>query len=488
MTTKARKKVLIVGAGEAARMVVTEIAAHRELGADVIGFLDDNPRLAKKKILGKPVLGRTIELERIAARRTVDEVILAIPSATGYFVRCMIKHCRKAGIPFKIVPGVIEIIKGDVHIEQVRDVRVEDLMGRESVDLDLASARKALAGKTVLVTGAGGSIGSELCRQIARAAPRVLVLLGRGENRIFDIEDELRSSFPGLDIASYITDLRDADRTRRIVHECGAEVVYHAAAHKHVHYMERDPEEAVVNNVAGSVNLIRAAEACGVSRFVFISTDKAARPRGVMGATKRLIELYLRSRCEAGTSCRFITVRFGNVIGSTGSVVPLFLKQIRRGGPVTVSDPRATRYFMTVKEAALLVIRASVVGKGGETFILDMGEPINILEVAQDLIILAGYEPETEIPIVVTGLRDGEKLHEQLVAADETLQPLGEEKILLARPTEPVPPGIERGIEDLIAAAKRGRRGKVLERLASLIPEFGAPDADPADPGESQAH
>jgi FlaA1/EpsC-like NDP-sugar epimerase len=252
--------------------------------------------------------------------------------------------------------------------------------------------------------------------------------------------------------------------------------------------MERDPEEAVVNNVAGSVNLIRAAEACGVSRFVFISTDKAARPRGVMGATKRLIELYLRSRCEAGTSCRFITVRFGNVIGSTGSVVPLFLKQIRRGGPVTVSDPRATRYFMTVKEAALLVIRASVVGKGGETFILDMGEPINILEVAQDLIILAGYEPETEIPIVVTGLRDGEKLHEQLVAADETLQPLGEEKILLARPTEPVPPGIERGIEDLIAAAKRGRRGKVLERLASLIPEFGAPDADPADPGESQAH
>jgi FlaA1/EpsC-like NDP-sugar epimerase len=361
-------------------------------------------------------------------------------------------------------------------------------MGRESVDLDLASARKALAGKAVLVTGAGGSIGSELCRQIARAAPRVLVLLGRGENRIFDIEDELRSSFPGLDIASYITDLRDADRTRRIVHECGAEVVYHAAAHKHVHYMERDPEEAVVNNVAGSVNLIRAAEACGVSRFVFISTDKAARPRGVMGATKRLIELYLRSRCEAGTSCRFITVRFGNVIGSTGSVVPLFLKQIRRGGPVTVSDPRATRYFMTVKEAALLVIRASVVGKGGETFILDMGEPINILEVAQDLIILAGYEPETEIPIVVTGLRDGEKLHEQLVAADETLQPLGEEKILLARPTEPVPPGIERGIEDLIAAAKRGRRGKVLERLASLIPEFGAPDADPADPGESQAH
>jgi FlaA1/EpsC-like NDP-sugar epimerase len=477
MTKGTRRKILIVGAGEAARMVAAEISAHREIGADVIGFLDDNPRLAKRKILGLPVLGRTIELERVAARRTVDEVILAIPSATGYFVRCIIKHCRKAGLPFKIVPGVMEIIKGDVRIEQIRDVRVEDLMGRESVDLDLESARKALAGKVVLVTGAGGSIGSELCRQIARAGPRLLVLLGRGENRIFDIEDELRSSFPRL----------DADRTLRIVHECSAEVIYHAAAHKHVHYMERDPAEAVVNNVAGSVNVIRAAEACGVSRFVFISTDKAASPRGVMGATKRLIELYLRARSDAGASCRFITVRFGNVIGSTGSVVPLFLRQIRRGGPVTVSDPRATRYFMTVREAALLVVRASVVGKGGETYILDMGEPLNILEMAEDLIILAGYEPETEIPIVVTGLREGEKLHERLVAADEKLLPLGEEKILLARSANPVPEGIVEGIEKLVSVARKGRQEKVLQCLADLIPGFGAPDEGPDGPHESKA-
>jgi len=468
-------------------MVASEIAAHRELGADVIGFLDDNPRLAGRKILGRPVLGRTAELERIASRRAVDEVVIAIPSATGYFVRCMIKHCRKAGLPFKIVPGVMEIIKGDVHIEQIRDVKVEDLMGRESVDLDLESARKALAGKAVLVTGAGGSIGSELCRQIARAGPRLLILLGRGENRIFEIEDELRSAYPHVELASYISDLRDADRTMRIVHESGAEVMYHAAAHKHVHYMERDPAEAVVNNVAGSVNLVRAAEACGVSRFVFISTDKAASPRGVMGATKRLIELYLRSRCAAGASCRFITVRFGNVIGSTGSVVPLFLKQIRRGGPVTVSDPRATRYFMTVREAALLVIRASVVGKGGETYILDMGEPLNILEVAEDLIILAGYEPETEIPIVITGLREGEKLHERLVARDEKLQPLGEEKILLARPADPLPDGIEEGIEKLIAVARKGRQEKVLQCLAALIPGFGEPDEDPDGPDGTHA-
>jgi FlaA1/EpsC-like NDP-sugar epimerase len=220
---------------------------------------------------------------------------------------------------------------------------------------------------------------------------------------------------------------------------------------------------------------------------VFISTDKAASPRGVMGATKRLIELYLRSRCGAGASCRFITVRFGNVIGSTGSVVPLFLKQIRRGGPVTVSDPRATRYFMTVREAALLVIRASVVGRGGETYILDMGEPLNILEVAEDLIILAGYEPETEIPIVVTGLREGEKLHERLVARSEKLEPLGEEKILLARSADPVPDGIEEGIEKLIAVARKGRQEKVLQGLAALIPGFGEPDEDPDGPDAARA-
>jgi len=477
------KKILIVGAGEAGRMVAAEVAAHRELEAEVVGFLDDGPRLTGKKVLDLPILGRTVELESVVAQRGVDEVIIAVPSAPGYFVRCMIKQCRKSGVPFKIVPGVREIIKGDVHIEQIREVRVEDLMGRESVDLDLESAREILAGKTVLVTGAGGSIGSELCRQIARIGPRALVLLGRGENRIFDIEDELRSAHPSLEIKTYITDLRDGDRTARIVHECASDIIYHAAAHKHVHYMERDPAEAVVNNVAGSINLIKAAEASGVSRFVFISTDKAAEPRGVMGATKRLIELYLRARTAASAGgCRFITVRFGNVIGSTGSVVPLFLRQIRRGGPVTVSDPRATRYFMTLREAALLVIRASVIGAGGETFILDMGEALNILEVAQDLIILAGYETDAEIPIVVTGLRDGERLHERLVAADEELVPVGEEKLLLARSSASVPDRLEEEIEKLIAVAKKGRAEQVLEGIAALIPVFGAPDESPDGP------
>jgi FlaA1/EpsC-like NDP-sugar epimerase len=483
MNEHTHKRILIVGAGEAGRMVAAEIAAHQELDSTVIGFLDDNPRLAKKPVAGIRVLGRTVELERVVRAHEVDEVIIAIPTAPGYFVRCMVKQCRVAGVPFKIVPGVMEIIKGDVHIDQVREVRVEDLMGREMVDLDVESARSILSGKTVLVTGAGGSIGSELCRQIARVAPRTLVLLGRGENRIFDIEDELRAAFPHLELVTYITDLRDQDRTTRIVGECAPDVIYHAAAHKHVHYMERDPAEAVSNNVAASVNIIRAAEACGSSRFVFISTDKAANPRGVMGATKRLIEYYLRAR-NGASRCRFITVRFGNVIGSTGSVVPLFLRQIRRGGPVTVSDPRATRYFMTVREAALLVIRASVIGKGGETFILDMGEALNILEVAQDLIMLAGFEPEGEIPIVITGLRDGERLHERLVASDEELVPVGEEKILLARSSDPVPAGLEEGIDSLIAQAVLGERERVLEGLSRLIPGFGAAEQEREGPQE----
>jgi FlaA1/EpsC-like NDP-sugar epimerase len=471
MKESRKKRILVIGAGEAGRMVVSEIAAHPELGADVIGFLDDDPRLALKKAAGIPVLGRTVELERVVRAEGVDEVIIAIPTAPGYFVRCMVKQCRSADVPFKIVPGVMEIIKGDVRIDQVREVRVEDLLGRETVDFDLESARGVLSGKAVLVTGGGGSIGSELCRQIARVEPRTLVLLGRGENRIFDIENELRASYPRLNLVTYISDLRDRDRTMRILDECRPDVIYHAAAHKHVHYMERDPIEAVVNNVGGSVNIVRAAEACGASRFVFISTDKAANPRGVMGATKRLIECYLRIRNEA-SSCRFITVRFGNVIGSTGSVIPLFLSQIRRGGPVTVSDPRATRYFMTMREAALLVLRASVIGSGGETFILDMGEALNILEMAEDLIILAGYEPKTEVPVIITGLRDGERLHERLVAADETLVPVGEEKILLARSSSPVADSLEQEIEVLLGHAAAGDREGTLEDLSRLVRGF----------------
>lgn len=435
----------------------------------VVGFLDDDPALTGRTVDGIPVLGQTAEFEATLSTFDIDEIIISIPTAPGRFIRDMVKRCHRVGVPFKIVPGVMEIIKGSVHIEQIREVRVEDLLGRETVDLDIESAQEVLAGKRVLVTGAGGTIGSELCRQLAKVEPAELILLGRGENRIFDIEDELAAFHPRCAVRVVIQDLREWQWALRTIQRVKPEIIYHTAAHKHVHYMERDPDEAVINNVAVSSHLVRAAEHCGTERFVFVSTDKAANPTGVMGATKRIIELYLRDK-HAGSTCRFITVRFGNVIGSTGSVVPLFLKQIERGGPVTVSDPRATRYFMTVREASLLVIRASVIGTGGETFILDMGEALNILEIARDIIVLSGYEPGDEIPIVITGLREGEKLHEELVNADEELRQLGGERMMLARPSDPVPADIERCIDEMIELARKGETRKVLEAMSNLIP------------------
>lgn len=467
------RKVLIVGAGEAARMVASEIACSSEINASVEGFLDDAEGLAGSSVEGVPVLGRTTELESVVAGRDIEEVIIAVPTAPGRFVRDIVRRCRRAGVAYKIVPGVMEIIRGTVHIDQIREVRVEDLLGRETVSFDFEAAATRLAGKKILVTGAGGTIGSELCRQLARVKPASLIMLGRGENRIFMIEQEIRADNPGLELVTVINNMREPERLFKAMERLKPDVVYHTAAHKHVHYMERDPEEAVLNNVAATINLARAVEKSGAERFVFISTDKAADPKGVMGATKRLVEMYLR-RIDPGTACRFMTVRFGNVIGSTGSVVPLFVNQIGRGGPVTVSHPDATRFFMTVKEASLLVIQASVSGNGGETYILDMGEALNILEMARDIIMLTGHEPDTEIPIEFTGLREGEKLHEVLVGDDETLDPPAPgEKIMIARSHALTGDGFSADVDKLIEAARTGDRDGVLRLMSEIIPGFG---------------
>ncbi len=467
------RKVLIVGAGEAARMVASEIACSAELNASVEGFLDDDAGLAGMKVEGSPVLGRTTELESVVAERDIDEVIIAVPTAPGRFVRDIIRRCRRAEVAYKIVPGVMEIIRGTVHIDQIREVRVEDLLGRETVTFDFEAAAGRLAGKKILVTGAGGTIGSELCRQLARVRPASLMMLGRGENRIFAIEQEIRADNPGLELVTVINNLREPERLYKVIARLAPDVVYHTAAHKHVHYMERDPEEAVLNNVAATINLARAIEKCGTERFVFISTDKAADPKGVMGATKRLVEMYL-SRINPDSACRFMTVRFGNVIGSTGSVVPLFVSQIGRGGPVTVSHPEATRFFMTVKEASLLVIQASVSGKGGETYILDMGEALNILDMARDIILLTGHEPDSEIPIEFTGLREGEKLHEVLVGEDETLEPPAPgEKIMIARSPAATGDNFKADVDSLVEAARTGDRNGVLRLMSEIIPGFG---------------
>ncbi|MFO7916266.1 MAG: nucleoside-diphosphate sugar epimerase/dehydratase [Candidatus Krumholzibacteriales bacterium] len=466
-----KKRVLIVGAGEAARMILSETAGNEQVRMRVVGLLDDNDDLIGRRVDSVPVLGKTDSLEKWVEEKRIDEIIIAIPTAGGAFVRKMIHRCNSAGVPYKIVPGIMGIIKGDVSINQIREVRIEDLLGRETVDFDIELMRSTISGKRVLVTGAGGTIGRQLCRYIARSKPSELILLGRGENRIFSIEEELKSGPVEVNISTVINNLRDRGRTENMIERLAPDIVYHTAAHKHVHYMERDPAEAVINNIGATLNLMRACGRAGTHNFVFISTDKAANPGGIMGATKWIMERFL-SLSNSASGCRFISVRFGNVIGSAGSVVPLFISQIKRGGPVTVSDPDATRYFMTVKEAALLVLKASAIGKGGEIFILDMGEALNIHDMARDIIILSGHEPEKEIPIKITGLREGEKTHEQLVGEDERLVPSGEDKIMIAESSSELPEITEDDLERMLKLAYRDRKEKLMKVFSELLPGF----------------
>jgi FlaA1/EpsC-like NDP-sugar epimerase len=451
-------RVIIIGAGEAGRMVVREIDAAPESGFEVIGFLDDDPGLGTATVEGRRVLGVCADLTDLVPRYSIEQAIVAVPTGSREFIRRMISLCRDARISCKIVPGVIEIIKGPARLEQIRDVHPEDLLGRETVEFDDAGLREALSGRKVMVTGAGGSIGGELCRQIGRFDLQSLFLLGRGENQIYDIEHELRALFPSLRIEPIIADVRNERELARILERLRPEYVYHAAAHKHVHYMEAFPVEAVTNNVFGTVHLIRASREAGVGRLVMISTDKAVKPEGVMGATKRLAEFLMTDFAGEAGATRLLTVRFGNVLGSRGSVVPLFMSQIRSGGPVTVSHADATRFFMSLKEACLLVVQASLMGNGGEIFVLRMGTPVNIMDMAKDLIALHGLRPGVDIDIRIVGLRPGEKLHEDLVVEGEDVSGSAHERILTARPKLPA----------------GWKREAVLSALATLVEDCDA--------------
>lgn len=407
------RHVLIIGAGDAGALVVRELQKSSQLNLSPIGFLDDDPAKQNHQIYGVPVIGKVDKLSTILENQEVDEVIIAIPSAPGRIVRMVNDACRQKGISSRTMPGIYELIGGKVNVSRLREVDIIDLLRREPIKINDHLIGTSLSGKRVLVTGAGGSIGREICRQVARWSPSELVLLGHGENSIFDSLLELNGNFPSLSIHPIIADVRDANRIQEIFKTYHPDVVFHAAAHKHVPLMEANVEEAITNNVLGTRNVVEAANKHGVERLVLISTDKAVRPVSIMGATKRLAEMIVLDAAHRNGRA-YSVVRFGNVLGSRGSVVPLFKNQIARGGPVTVTHPEMHRYFMTIPEAVHLVLQAAAMGAGGEVFMLNMGQQVRILDLAEDLIRLSGFEPHRDIEITFTGIRPGEKLREDL--------------------------------------------------------------------------
>ncbi len=467
-----RKRVLVVGAGEAGALVVRELLRHPETGMKPVAFLDDDPSKVGQRVASVPVLGRVADAARVIREREIDEVLIAIPSHGGGEVRNVIEQVRRArpNLTYKIIPGMYEVLAGKVDLRRIREVDIEDLLGRPPVHLDVGSILGYLRGKRVMITGAGGSIGSELVRQICRFEPAELILFGHGENSIYTLERELDRDWPEVRYHGVIGAIQNGARLDYVFDRYRPEVVFHAAAHKHVPLMEENPEEAIFNNVIGSRNLVQMALKYGVSHFVNISTDKAVNPTSVMGATKRLVEYLVQDAAKrAGPDQRFVSVRFGNVLGSRGSVIPIFKAQIAAGGPVTITHPDMVRYFMTIPEAAQLVLQASGHGKNGEVYILDMGEPVKILDLARDLIRLSGLRPEVDIPIRFTGMRPGERLVEELMTEKEERSQTKHEKIFVAR-AEPMDPQTLHGaVEALQEAALRGDHQRIRALLEAYL-------------------
>lgn len=426
-----RKRAIIVGAGDAGEMLVREIDRNPALDYEVLGFVDDDPRKHRRRIHGIEVAGTIAQLSAVCRACDAEAVLVAIPSAGPEARRRVLERCRGTGLPFKTVPALNELIQGRADIGQLREVRPEDLLGRQAVHLDLGRLRRELQGRRVLVTGAAGSIGSELCRQLATFEPEILVLFDRAESSLYFVDLELREAFPGVRIVPAIGDILDRRRVEEVIRTHAPDLVYHTAAYKHVPLMEQNPLESIANNVFGTETVALAAREGGVRKFVAISTDKAVRPVGIMGMTKRVAEVMLQAL--KGDPMVVVTVRFGNVLGSDGSVLPLFRRQIARGGPVTVTDPEASRYFMLPLEAVQLVLQAGAMGAGGEVFFFDMGEPVRILDLARSLVHLSGLEPGRNIAIEMIGLRPGERLREELVRENEDLLPTGHEKVFMVR-------------------------------------------------------
>lgn len=463
-----KNKVLIIGAGDAGAMLLREIERYHIANRQVVGFIDDDKNKTGKILLGVKVLGTRNELVKIASEKGIDEIIIAMPSVKGKEIKAIINICKQTNCKLTILPGLYEIIEGKVSISQLRPVDIEDLLGRDPVKLDTTAVREYLAGKIVLITGAGGSIGSEIVRQVAKMQPKKLLLLGKGENSIYEITQELKINSPEVKTVPIIADIRDKERIKAIMDYFEPQVVFHAAAHKHVPLMEYQPAEAVRNNILGTKVVADEAAAHNVETFVMISTDKAVNPTSVMGCTKRVAEMYVQSM-NKNSGTRFVAVRFGNVLGSRGSVIPLFKKQIAKGGPVTVTHPDMKRYFMTIPEASQLVLQAGAMAKGGEVFVLDMGEPVRIYDLAKDLITLSGLIPDKDIEIKITGLRPGEKLFEELLSAEDGTEKTTHKKIFTARIKEIDKAELDREIRKILEITDGE---EVVAALQKIVPTY----------------
>jgi FlaA1/EpsC-like NDP-sugar epimerase len=466
----AGKKALIVGAGQAGEMLVRDLLRHRQGQYRPVAFIDDDLRKHGREIHGVRVAGAIENIPRLVKKLNIDVVLIAVPSATSPQMRRIVDLCEPCGIPFRTLPRLEDLVSGQASIKEIRDVSIEDLLGRETVKLDWSSITNGLRDTTVLVTGGGGSIGSELCRQIAGLQPARLIVFERSEFNLYTIDLELRRTFPELNLSTVLGDVCDSAGVNRLLKANRPDVIFHAAAYKHVPILEGQLREAVQNNVLGTWTVASLAGQHGCQAFVLISTDKAVNPANIMGASKRAAEICCQY-FHGASSTRYLVVRFGNVLGSAGSVIPLFQQQIARGGPVTVTDPEVTRYFMTTAEAAQLILQSSVIGKGGEIFVLDMGEPVKISYLARQLILLSGKKPDDDIEIVYTGLRPGEKHYEELFHDEEAMVDTGHPKILLARSRTVEKEIVERAVSTLRQAIIDADDMKMKEILQALVPE-----------------
>jgi FlaA1/EpsC-like NDP-sugar epimerase len=468
-----QKNLLIIGAGNCGEKIYREIRDNAKLTYNVVGFLDDDPVKVGKKMHGIPVLGHIRDVQSIANKVYADELLIAVPSASAAKMREIVGHCKLSGIPFKIIPAYGELLNGTITINTIREVAYGDLIGREIINLDEKTVGAFLKDQSVMVTGAGGSIGSELCRQIRKFGPKKIILVERAESPLHEIELELKQKTKPIEIVPILADVQIASQIDKAFKSYQPRIVFHAAAYKHVPMLELQPWKAIDNNVLAAKNLVELSTKHRVDRFVFVSTDKAVRPSNVMGATKRLTEMLIQGQNGCNLSqTRFMIVRFGNVVGSVGSVIPLFKKQIQKGGPVTVTHPEVTRFFMTIPEACQLILQAGAMGSGGEIFILDMGTPIKIDDMAKDLIRLSGFEPNVDMKIEYIGLRPGEKLYEELITEGENILPTLHEKIMVLKGMECNLKIINGQIDELAALAKEQNGAQIIAKLKEIVPEY----------------